>query len=343
MSSVGDTSGTRGVYWIDHYTIPTNDLRRSIAFHERILGTITMPETGMPLERGAFQAFSHPELLLRGGHCHQGLFVMRDALPTSQAPGAGFARHALFIRPEDINEHVRRLDESGVVRSDPVHTASEGEEGTAIYWLDSDGNQFEFWAPRQMPSGAMDDAGPLKVGRISHVVYASRDLQRTTAFFNRYCGLQALQSAEIPEDTVVFPLAAAGRLVFKRTEEPGPRVSGLGVFSDCHTALVVAEEEYWPKYERMWAELPEWEYDEKSRQFVGDGARMPARTLRHGSPAGQQFKKAFGRGDDWVDPDGNLFHFVGGRPLDKSMVFYERFFLEDYMDEYLAKHKPAAP
>ena len=325
------------VFWIDHYTIPTNDLRRSIEFHERILGTITMPGTGMPVERGAFQAFSHPELLLRGGHCHQGLFVMRDALPASQPPGTGFARHALFVRPEDIGEHGRRLDQHGVVRSEPVRTTAEGEDGTAIYWLDIDGNQFEFWAPRDMPRGAMDDAGPMKIGRISHVVYASRDLQRTADFFARYCGLQALRTAGIAGDTLVFPLAAAGRLVFKRTDEIGPRASGRGVFADCHTALVVAEEDYWPKYERMWAELPEWEYDERERRFAGDGASMPARTLRHGSPAGQKFKVAFGRGDDWVDPDANLFHFVGGRPLNAGMIGYERFFLEDYMDEYLAR------
>jgi len=329
---------TPSIYWIDHYTIPVNDLQRAIDFHERVMGVKTMPDSGLPIQRGVFQAFAHPELLLHGGHCHQGLFLMREPLPPSQEVGRGFPRHAVFIRPEDIDEHLRRLDALGVVHSDPRTTSDAGEDGTAIYWLDADGNHFEFWAPRHMPDGAMHDPGPLKIGRISHITYASRDLARTTEFFARYCGLQPLRSADVAADTVVFPLAAAGRLVFKLADEPGLRASGRGVFSDCHTALVLRKEDFWPSYERMWAELPEWPYDPQTRRFAGDGVTQPARTLIHGSPNGMKFHAAFGRGDDWIDPDANLFHFVGGLPHGASMTFYDRFFLDDVMDEYLATH-----
>jgi catechol 2,3-dioxygenase-like lactoylglutathione lyase family enzyme len=327
------------IYWIDHYTIPTNDLERSIAFHERVLGTKTMPDSGLPRERGVFQAFSHPELLLRGGHCHHGLFVMRDALPPSEPLGHGFPRHALYVRPADLDAHLRRLDANGVAHSEPIRTAELGEDGTAIYWLDPDGNQFEFWAPADMPPGAMEHASECGVGRISHIVYASRDLARTAAFFERYCGLQPLRSAGLPAGTLVFPLATAGRIAFKASRDAGLRASGRGVFSDCHTALLVREEDFWPNHERMWAELPEWEFDYERRRFVGDGLALPARTLLHGSPNGMKFKAAFGRGDDWVDPDANLFHFVGGTPRDATMTSYDRFFLDDLMDDYLATHR----
>jgi catechol 2,3-dioxygenase-like lactoylglutathione lyase family enzyme len=332
----------RTVYWIDHYTVPTNDLQRSMEFHERVLGTKSMPDTGLPPERGMFQAFSHPEMLLRGDHCHQGLFVMREPLPPAEEPGAGFPRHALFVRPEDLDEHVRRLDANGVVHTQPARTSAEGEPGVAVYWLDVDGNQFEFWAPDRMPEGVMDDCGPLNIGRISHIVYASRELQRTVDFFDRYCGLQPALADDIPAHTVVFPLAAAGRLVFERSSEPGRRASGRGVFSDCHTALVVREEDFWPNHERLWADLPEWEFDTQARRFVGDGTNMPPRTLLHGSPNGMRFKAAFGRGDDWIDPDANLFHFVGGTPRGGSLLRYERHFLDDYMDDYLARHSNTA-
>lgn len=50
-----------GIYWIDHYTIPVNDLQRSIDFHERIMGVKTMPDSGLPIQRGVFQAFAHPD------------------------------------------------------------------------------------------------------------------------------------------------------------------------------------------------------------------------------------------------------------------------------------------
>lgn len=328
---------TGTMYWIDHYTVPTNDLERAIAFHERVLGVVAMPDTGLPRERGMFAAFAHPEQLLHGGHCHEGLFLMREPLPPSQELGAGFPRHALFVRPDDLDEHRRRLDAAGVTHSGPVRTSADGDEGTAIYWLDIDGNQFEFWAPQRMPDGAMHDPGPLKIGRISHLTYASRDLERTAAFFERYCGLRPLQSADIGGETLVLPLAAGGRLVFKRAAEPGLRASGRGVFSDCHTALVLRKEDFWPSYERLWAELPEWPFDKNTRRFSGDGVALPARTLIHGSPNGMKFHAAFGRGDDWIDPDCNLFHFVGGTPHGASMSAYDRFFLDDVMDEYLAQ------
>src|SRR5580693_2899227 len=104
MTSMGHSVSGRGIvsailspwpmtgtmYWIDHYTVPTNDLGRAIAFHERVLGVATMPDSGLPRERGVFQAFAHPELLLHGGHCHQGLFLMREPLPPAQELGSGY-------------------------------------------------------------------------------------------------------------------------------------------------------------------------------------------------------------------------------------------------------------
>ena len=323
------------VYWIDHYTIPTNDVRRSMDFHERVIGAISMPDSGLPPFRGMFQAFSHPDaskpLTLKAAGSHHGLFIMRDPLPPAEAPGAGFPRHALFIRPQDVDAHVRRLDANAVVHSGPVRTSAEGADGTAIYWLDADGNQLELWAPDRMPDGAMEGAGPLNIGRISHGVYASRDLGRTVDFFGRYCALEPLRSEAIPADTVVFPLAAGGRLVFKRSAKPGLRASGSGAYPDLHAALVVHEADFWPNHERMWAELPEGDGD-------GGGANLPARTILHASPNGQRFKAAFGRGDDWIDHDENLFHFIGGGPRGGSMASYDRYFLDDYMDEYLANH-----
>ena len=220
----------------------------------------------------------------------------------------------MFVRPQDLDEHLRRLDANGTVHSQPVRKTDEGQDGTAIYWLDADGNQFEFWAPDAMPEGAMHDPGPLNIGRISHLTYASRDLERTSEFFRRYCGLEPARSAGIANGTLVLPLAAGGRLVFKLAAECGARASGRGVFSDCHTALVLRKEDFWPSHERMWAELPEWPFDAATRSFIGDGTALPARTLMHGSPNGMKFHAAFGRGDDWVDPDCNLFHFVGGLP-----------------------------
>lgn len=314
------------VYWIDHYTVGTNDVDRWIDFHERVLGARTRPVTARRRTRGVFQDLTNS---------HHGGFVMREPLPPRTELGTGYPRNALFIRPEDVDEQLRHLDECGATHSDAIRTSADGDDGTAIYWEDPDGNQFEFWAPVRMPDGAMDDCGPLKIGRISHAVYASRNLQRTADFFDRYCALEPMVGADVPADTLVLPLAAGGRLVFKLVETPGHRTSGRGVYRDLHAALVVREEDFWPNYERVWAELPEWDFDEQNGRYEGDGASLPARSALHGSPAGRAWKGAFGRGDDWYDWDTNLFHYFVGVPQGGSMATYEGHSIEDYMEEYL--------
>jgi len=316
------------VYWIDHYAVGTNDLDRWVEFGERVLGAKTT-RTQRPNPINFFQQLSGP--------CLQGGFLQSVPLAPSPGLGKGLPRYGFFIRAADIEDHLRHLDECQVNHSDPVQTSADGEAGTAIYWEDPDQNQFEFWAPDRLPAGAMDGAGPLKIGRISHGVFESRDLDRTAAFFDRYCALTPLQSADVAADTLVLPLAGGSRLVYKQTDSPGARTTGRGILRDAHTALVIREEDFWPNHERMWAELPEWDFDaERDGIYQGDWESLTARTALHPSPAGRAWHKAFGRGDDWYDPDTNLFHFYGGRPVDGSLVNYEGHSLDEYAQAYLA-------
>lgn len=319
------------IYWIDHYVVGTDDIDRWTDFHEKVLGARSQP-TAEDRRRqvGVFQDLTSP--------CHHGGFVQREALPPSAGLGSGLPRHGLFIRPEDIEEHLRRLDRYQVPHTDPARTSAEGEEGTSILWEDPDGNQFEFWAPAHMPEGAMDGCGPLKVGRISHGVYESRDLQRTADFFDHYCALTPASSADIPSDTLVLPLAGGGRIVYKRVEPIGKRTSGWGKLNALHAALVVRDEDFFPNYQRMWAELPDWEVDAETGRFVGGGESLPARTALHGSPAGRKFYEVYGRGDDWYDWDTNQFHFFGGKAIGGSMAQYEPHSMEFHIKEYMEAH-----
>jgi predicted enzyme related to lactoylglutathione lyase len=317
------------VYWIDHYAVGTNNLERWVSFHERVLGAKTVP-VNRPNPMNIFQTFT-------GGR--HGGFVQSAILPPSKGPGVAFPRYGFYVRQEDIDDHLRRLDACQAPHTDPVRVSAEGEEGTAIYWEDPDGNQFEFWAPESLPDGAMDGCGPLRLGRISHGVFESRDLQRTADFFDRYCALSPLVSADVAADTLVLPLAAGGRLVFKKTEKPGERTTGRGILRDVHTALVVRPEDFWPNYERMWAEVPEWEFDaERDGVFTGDWERLPARTAVHPSAAGRAWFASWGRGDDWYDPDTNLFHFYGGEPQGGNMATYEGHSIDDYAQAFLESH-----
>jgi catechol 2,3-dioxygenase-like lactoylglutathione lyase family enzyme len=304
------------VYWIDHYVVPTADTARWSEFYTRVLGAEPRVPAAGP-DRGGRPATT---LFTWVARCHVGGSSYGRALP----PGTGFPRYSWFIRPEDVDEHLRRLDRNGVAHTGPIRTTEEGEEGAAIRFADPDDNQLEFWAPARMPQGAMEGETSAKVGCISTAAFESRDLARTADFYSQYCGLDPLQSADVPKDTIVFPLAAAGRLVFKQVDRLGNRTTGHAVFRALHTAFIVRDDDFMPAMERMWNELPEWDFDPEAMPNLSaeEAGALTARTCIHGSPIGPEWKRVMGRGDSFADWDTNVYHFVAGAPVDGSMVSY---------------------
>ena len=304
------------VYWIDHYVVPTADTRRWGDFYTRVLGA--PPEIGENVPDGGRRPAGTRFTWV--GRCHVGGSPYTGDL----LPGTGLPRYGWFIRSEDIDLHLRRLDQNAVAHSGPIRTSEEGEDGTAIRFADPDDNQLEFWAPSHMPAGAMDHASPAGVGCISSAVFESRDLGRTANFYSRYCGLDPLRSDEIARDTVVFPLAGAGRLVFKRVDRLGNRTTGHAIYRALHTALVVRDDEFMPAMERMCDELPEWDFDPESLPTLRaeEAGALPARTCIHGSPIGPEWKRVFGRGDSFCDWDTNVYHFVAAAPVNGSMISF---------------------
>lgn len=322
-------------YWIDHYVVGSDDLDRWADFGTNVIGAQLQ---GGPPEARRFIVFQDIT-----PYCHHGATLSPDPLPPSLGLGKGLPRHGLFIRQENIEQHLRRLDQYHVPHLDPVRTSAEGEEGISIAWEDPDGNEFEFWAPDRLPAGAMTGATSVGVGRISHGVYESRDLQRAADHFARFCAVEPLTSADVAADTLVLPLVNGARIVYKQVETFGQRTGGWGKLGAAHAALIVKDEDFWPNYDLMWANVPEWEWDAERRGFVGAGADLPARTSRHGSPGGMQWFKVKGRGDDWYDWDTNSFHFMGGVPKDSSFTEYEGRTMDWHFPEYLQAHGLTAP
>src|SRR5438105_3520860 len=104
------------IYWIDHYAVGTNDLDRWVDFHERVLGAkTTRPNRPNPMN--IFQE-------LPGGR--HGGFTQNVPLPPSAGPGTGLPRYGFFIRPEDVDRHLRHLDQCQVPHTDPVRTSADG-------------------------------------------------------------------------------------------------------------------------------------------------------------------------------------------------------------------------
>jgi len=316
------------LYWIDHFAVPTNDIDRWVDWNGKVLGA-TEPWADLVFEPGAahFADFRW----LCGSHVIG--FAQQEPLPDPNKPlGQSYPRWGFYIRAEEVEDQLRRLDRLGVPHTDAIRTSEEGEEGIAIYFEDGDKNQYEFWAPQRLPDGAMENCGPQRVGRMSHGVLESRDLDRTAAFYSRFCGLDPLASADIPADTLVLPLEAGGRLVFKKVDQLTGRTGASRNWRGVHHAFIVRDEEYIPSYQRMWAELPEWER-RPDGSFDGNPADLPARTGLHGSAAGRRFKERMGRGDQIIDWDTNAFHLVGGTSdTSPTLATYQGKYMEDYVE-----------
>jgi predicted enzyme related to lactoylglutathione lyase len=320
------------IYWIDHYVICTNDLDRWAAFHEIVLGGRRRPDpTGILADFGLFQDI---------GMIRHGGFRARKPLPPTRGLGQGLPRYAYFIRSAEIPAHLARLDRAGAERSEPVRTSADGDPGTVVYWQDPDGNQFEFWAPDVLPDGAMHGATDACVGRLSHGVFESRDLARTATFFARYCALEAERNPLLAADRLAFRLAAGGRMIFRHVDVLEGRTTGCGL-RDAHTALVVRDEDFFPNYARVFAGLPEWDFDAVSgilKETPAELLRLPARTALHPSGGGRKFKAATTRGDDFFDWDTNMFHFYGALPVGGSYAVYDALTVEDQIAAWERKH-----
>ena len=342
---MADVEPRGAVHWIDHYVVGTNDLSGWADWANKATGLPLRPINGLTTNMRKKNTPIFCFMWWDGGSCRIGAFLQPENYPPAKKLGTDMPRCGFYIRPEDIDMHLRRLDQHKIPHSDPIRTAAEGDEGTVIYLADPDNNQYEFWAPVKMPEGAMEIATSEKVGRISHTVYGSRDLARTAAFFEKYCGIQPIQSPTIAEGMLVLRLRAGGRLVYKLVDQVDERVAGHSPWWDMHTALLVREEEFLPNYRRMWEGLPE---EAGPKENLNDSREkedaFPARTGLHRSPVGYKWKEIYQRGDEFYDWDGHAFHFFGGIPLrnDGALALYEGKEQEEYLRELAESLKKGA-
>ena len=324
------------VHWIDHYVVGTNNMSAWVDWAVNATGIKRQPIIGLTTEARKRNIKITSFLWWEGGSCRIGAFLQPEIFPPAKDLGRELPRCGFYIRPADIDKHLSRLDRHKIPHSDAVTTASDGDEGTVIYFADPDGNQYEFWAPAQMPEGGMEIATSENVGRISHCVFGARELARNASFFQKYCGIQAEQNPRIAEGTLVLRLRAGGRLIYKLVDKVDERVSGHGTWWDMHTALTVRQEEFLPNYHRMWNGIPEEKaYKADINLTLEQQEALPVRTGLHRSPVGLRWKEICNRGDEFYDWECHSFHFIGGKPLSPgdSMARYEAIEQEEYLLE----------
>lgn len=152
--------------------------------------------------------------------------------------------------------------------------------------------------------------------------------------------LRWLATIEMPRPRLVFRLAAGGRMIFRKVDSLEGRTTGCGL-RDAHTALVVRDEDFFPNYARVFAGLPEWDFDAVSgvlKETPEELLRLPARTALHPSGGGRKFKAATTRGDDFFDWDTNMFHFYGAVPIGGTYAVYESLTVEDQIASWEREH-----
>ena len=156
-------------HWIDHFVVGTNDIGRWVEWAIDVIGVERHPIGGLTTEaRNAGRPVAS-FMYMGDGSCHFGAFLQREQLPPSKGLGASTPRHGFYVRAADVEAHVRRLDAHGVPHTAPARTSAEGETGVAVHFEDPDGNQYEFWAPDDLPEGAMAVETSAGVGRISSI------------------------------------------------------------------------------------------------------------------------------------------------------------------------------
>ena len=332
------------VHWIDHFIVGTNDMVTWVDWAVNATGITRRPIRGITTTARKKDVPIMCFLWWEGESCRIGAFLQPEVYPSSKPLGEDTPRCGFYIRPEDVDAHLKRLDRHNIPHTDPVRTADGGDEGTVIYFADPDGNQFEFWAPDHMPEGAMEICTSEGVGRISHAVYGSRDLGKTANFFETYCALQPEVGPNVAEGSLVLRLQAGGRLIYKLVDQVDERVAGHGAWWDMHTALTVRAEEFMPNYRRMWETLPEeaMAKEDDSLSLEEEDA-LPARTGLHRSPVGYRWKAIFERGDEFYDLDGHAFHFFGGRPVkdDGSLALYTIVEQDEYLTDVAGEAEKA--
>jgi catechol 2,3-dioxygenase-like lactoylglutathione lyase family enzyme len=310
------------VQWIDHYVVPSNDLNRHMDFMKNVLGAV-LPERLMWLTtRHRLRNAPLPVFTAVGHYHHNGGFLQNRMLPDPQPLGQGTPRYGYYVRESDLDAHLKRLDSNDVSHTDPRVVSHEGEEGTVVYLADYDGNQYEFWAPKQMPVGAMEADNPLRIGRISHVVLETRDLQRTIGWADEFLGLVPLENDDLEENTLVFRLGGGGRMIYKEVNELSDRTGSHNKWTGQHAALLLTNDEFVPAYQYMWSKLPESQH-RRFQEEVPDETNMAPRTELHGLIALREREAKFQRGTTFYDWDTNTFHYVGGIPQDGSIAHYK--------------------
>ena len=108
------------VHWIDHYVVGTNDMGAWADWAVNATGITRRPLIGLTTAARKRNIKITCFLWWDGGSCRIGAFLQPEIYPPAKALGEDLPRCGFYIRPEDIDLHLRRLDQHKIPHTDPV-------------------------------------------------------------------------------------------------------------------------------------------------------------------------------------------------------------------------------
>ena len=115
------------VHWIDHHVVGTNNLPAWSYWANHATGLPIRPINGLTTNMRKKNTPIFCFMWWDDESCRIGAFLQPEVYPPAKELGKDLPRCGFYIRPGEIDLHLRRLDQHKIPHTDPIKTAAEGE------------------------------------------------------------------------------------------------------------------------------------------------------------------------------------------------------------------------
>jgi catechol 2,3-dioxygenase-like lactoylglutathione lyase family enzyme len=262
-----------GVSLIDHTGFITENLVRAEKFYEQIFGAQVLFRTHLSTadRKKGYVPFTFANM---GGHRYELCLALDEFLPPNDSLHI-LPRIAFEVSAAELDRAPTVLEANQVPFEGPFAVDETPNVDRALLLLDPDGNVVELCTRTadgaRVPDGA--DEGPIRIGRISHVVLEATDLDIAERFYGRGLGLDPLGRTTMNGDQPVVSLRTSTGQIFQfaKVDALSPRsffragadtspvpdaVPGTPYrYKGAHTAVAVPSPE---AYQRVFKAIPEY-------------------------------------------------------------------------------------
>jgi catechol 2,3-dioxygenase-like lactoylglutathione lyase family enzyme len=214
-----------GVTTIDHTGFVTEDLVRAEKFYAKLFDAQVLFRTHLSTadRKKGYVPFTFVNM---GGHRYELCLTLDEFLPPNESLHT-LPRIAFEVSEAELERAPSVLEANQVPFEGPFEVADFPDVSRSLLLLDPDGNVTELCTRKAdgatPPAGA--EEGPIRIGRISHLVLEATDLDVAERFYNRALGLDPLGRTSVNGARQVVTLrTATGQLFqFAKVDALSPR------------------------------------------------------------------------------------------------------------------------